>query len=245
MRIKDSEILYVDEDELRTIPVEMTQRGRAPGNLNYMAAYTLPVLNYLRTADKPHLVVGCDRGARLFTTAVVSMWHELFQRQPFPSLDGSVHFAHLAIHEQREGDDALGAARQTFKDMTLDARENLALTDRQSESERLHMLFIDDCMNKGRVRLLANELLDGLDAESHFAVMYGQVRDDEQDMRADVYGNGLAFKKMGTNGLSVPAEIGVDYKDGDFILVESDAALENYERLDRSVRKVSRIVRKK
>jgi hypothetical protein len=233
--------LYVVPEELRDIPCEVGLSPDAPENLNYMAAYTIPVINYL-DSHEPHIVIGCDRGGRLFSVAVQSMWYELRPDQSFPSVDGKVHFERISGSDAALNIEYRERLQQQLNNILVSGREHLSMHENISaERERLRVLFIDNCMINGRVKTLATELLAGHEADPYFAIMYGLPIGP---VTADVYGNTEGFPRLDTAGLDKPEQLGFEYtENGVLVPKPTESSENNLRRLHDSVKKVAAIVK--
>lgn len=223
---------YVDRDELAVLEPESPMRYDSPQNMNYMAAYAIPVVNYLRD-EQPHIVIGCDRGGRLFSLAIKAMWGELMGNHPFPTLDSSINFARISAKE--------GSKSEAHKERMRRRVHDIVTANRGEYNEQLRVLFVDDFIGKGRVKALATELVADLDVTPSFAVMW---RSKAELTSADVYGNEGNLPKMGESGLDRPIDLGFDYTEtGELIEIPGPIATHNLERLGRAVTLVAGIVR--
>lgn len=236
------ELFCVGQDDLARLTVDQPLHHCSPQNLNYMAAYAVPVVNYLNERQ-PHVAIGCDRGGRLFSRAIYSMWYELMDGQPFPTLDHRIHFAYLSHKQAQKSESNKEKMRQRVYDIIDSSKVSGEKIGRiLSPREKLRILFIDDFMNEGRIRALNDELLIGIDAVSDYAVMW---RGKNESAAAEIYGTeGGPRTKMGRTGLDHPYEIGVDYEDIDEpVLITTDASVDNFRRLHSAVKRVAGIVK--
>jgi len=161
----------------------------------------LPILDFMEQV-KPHIVIGCDRGGRLFGLAIHAAWQQTRPGQPFPTLDGKLHFARVSKSEDKavlqEKIDAIMAMSKQFGKQ----RGNEV-----ADGEQLRVLFIDDWVIGGGTAQLAKELMHKYDAETYFGVMCGPG--------ADVTGDHT--QRTGVSWHDKPEEIGVNYLSGMFI----------------------------
>lgn len=139
-----------------------------PEDLPEMA---LPVLEFIEDVQ-PHIVIGCDRGGRLFGLAMHAAWQQTRDGQPFPTLDGKLHFARVSKSEdadvlQEEVDEIVETTKQFGK-----FRGN-----ELADGEQLRVLFVDDWVIGGGTMRLAQRLMKKHNAQTYFAVMCGEGAD--------------------------------------------------------------------
>lgn len=171
----------------------MSQNPRRPKDVLHiedLPRLAVPIVDFIEE-EKPDIIIGCDRGARLFALAVHSMWREL-HTEKFPTLDGKLHFARvsnsLSKYQQRH---ELARVIPTERPVS-------------KNKDPLHILFIDE-----NVRL-ANTLMDARKATSavHTSphrVSFGAI--------FGVYGDVLATDQEYTRPYSdSPNQIGIDYE---------------------------------
>lgn len=157
--------------------------------------FALPILEFMETVQ-PHIVVGCDRGGRLFGLAIHAAWRETRQGKPFPTLDGKLHFARISKSEEQ-------TVLQEKIDEIVEASKLLG-SQRGVEipsGERLRVLFIDDWVIGGGTKLLAQNLMKQHDAETFFAVMSGGGADASGGINLNTH----------VSWHDKPEEIGVNY----------------------------------
>ncbi|OGM60261.1 hypothetical protein A2892_04800 [Candidatus Woesebacteria bacterium RIFCSPLOWO2_01_FULL_39_10b] len=170
----------------------------------------VPVVGFI-DRTQPDVVVGCDRGARIYALAVHSMWGKV-QEQRFPTLDGKMHFARLST--------SLGL------DVTSEALARImeastAEVNRQGKrinGKRPRIMFIDDLIASGATREQIMKSLREIGvlpkADISFAVMCGSG--------ADVTGSG---RRVSIPWHDNPDVIGVNYtRDGQPIPVRTEEA---------------------
>lgn len=191
---------------LGTLPASLLSGGNAlqpfgsyldlgstkPEDLPEMA---LPILEFMDDVQ-PHIVIGCDRGGRLFSLAMHAAWRHTRDGQPFPTLDGKLHFARIS---KSEDPDVL----QEKIDEIVEASKRLGEQrgNELAEDEQLRVLFVDDWVIGGGTMRLAQRLMKKYDAQTYFAVMCGGNADatGKRDLHTHVSWHDR------------PEEIGVNY----------------------------------
>lgn len=157
---------------------------------------TLPVLEFIEQIQ-PHIVIGCDRGGRLFSLALHAAWRHTRGATPFPTIDGKIHFARISKSEDEE---VLQESVDRIVEQCLvfgKQRGNVV-----KEGEQLRVLYVDDWVVGGGTKRLAKRLMKKHQAQTYFAVMSGND--------ADVSGD--ASRSSGSvSWHDSPAEIGVNY----------------------------------
>lgn len=131
----------------------------------------LPVLEFMEDVQ-PHIVIGCDRGGRLFGLAMHAAWRNTRDGRPFPTLDGKLHFARVSKSEdsdvlQQKIDEIVEASKRFGKQRSNEV----------AEDEQLRVLFVDDWVIGGGTMRLAQLLMKKHDAQTYFAVMCGEGAD--------------------------------------------------------------------
>lgn len=161
-----------------------------------LAKMSLPVVAFVDQV-KPDVVIGCDRGGRLFSLATHSMWRSLHSKgQRFPTIDEKLRFAHLS---RRFGP-------EVFADLVEDILRRTAAEQRHRQNgDKLRFLFIDDHVSTGATRRFAKESLEILGlgpdkAEMFFAISWGT--------KADVSGGKTQIEEPWQNK---PKMIGIEY----------------------------------
>jgi hypothetical protein len=161
-----------------------------------LAKMSLPVVGFIDQI-KPDVVIGCDRGGRLFSLATHNMWRNLHgKNERFPTIDEKLRFAHLS---RRFGP-------EVFADLVEDILERTAAEQKHGQNnDKLRFLFIDDHVSTGATRRFAKESLTILGlgpekAEMFFAISWGT--------KADVSGGKTQIKEPWQNK---PKMIGVEY----------------------------------
>jgi hypothetical protein len=155
----------------------------------------LPILEFIDEVQ-PHIVIGCDRGGRLFSLAMHAAWRETRAGQPFPTLDGKLHFARISKSEdpdvlQEKIDQIVGASK-----LFGEQRGNVV-----DEDEQLRVLFVDDWVIGGGTKRLTERLMKKYGAQTYFAVLCGDG--------ADVAGRSKLKTRVSWHDR--PEEIGVNY----------------------------------
>lgn len=163
-----------------------------PEDLPEMA---MPVLEFMEGVQ-PHVVIGCDRGGRLFGLAMHAAWRQTRESQPFPTLDGKLHFARVS---KSEDPDVL----QQKIDQIIEASKQFGAQrgNEVSEGEQLRVLFVDDWIIGGGTMRLAQRMMKKHGAQTFFAVMCGEG--------ADVTGQPNLHTSVSWHDR--PEEIGVNY----------------------------------
>ena len=126
---------FLDENLIKSDPKDELFIPLQPEDLPEMA---LPVLEFMEGIE-PHIVIGCDRGGRLFGLAMHAAWGQTREGKAFPTLDGKLHFARVSKLEDpdvlQEKIDQIVAISEQFGKQ----RGN-----EHAEGEQLKVLFIDD-----------------------------------------------------------------------------------------------------
>jgi len=139
-----------------------------PEDLPEMA---LPVMEFMEEVE-PHIVIGCDRGGRLFGLAIHAAWGQTREGRPFPTLDGKLHFARVSKSEDpdvlQEKIDQIVAISEKFGKQS---------GNKLAVGEQLRVLFIDDWVIGGGTMRLAQRLMEKHNAQTYFAVMCGEGAD--------------------------------------------------------------------
>lgn len=142
-----------------------------------LAEMTVPVVGFIGKRQ-PDIVVGCDRGARLYGVAVHSMWNDmeqLGQQQHFPTLDRQLHFARLST--SLGVDVTSGALAHIIEASQQEAQRQ----GRQQNADKLGIMFIDDWISSGATRRQIMESIKRIgmqrDVNVSFAVMCGSGGD--------------------------------------------------------------------
>lgn len=168
---------------------------------------SLAVLDFVEEVQ-PHIVIGCDRGGRLFSLAMYKTWSETRGDQPFPTLDGKIHFARISKAEDE-------AVLQDRIDQIVSQAEAMGIHKgvTRAPDEQLRVLFVDDWVVGGGTMLLSQRLMERHGAKTYFAVMSGDG--------ADVTGS----PKKNTTVVwhDRPEHIGVNYLDA--VKVNTDGSV--------------------
>ena len=163
-----------------------------PEDLPEMA---LPILEFIEDVQ-PHIVIGCDRGGRLFGVAMHAAWQHTREGQPFPTLDGKLHFARVSKSE-----DADVLQEKIDEIVEVSKRIGKQRGNELAKDEQLRVLFVDDWVIGGGTMRLAQRLMRKHKAQTYFAVMCGEGADvtGKQDLHTSVSWHDR------------PEEIGVNY----------------------------------
>ncbi len=195
----------------------------------------LPILEFLEDVQ-PHIVIGCDRGGRLFGLAMHAAWRRTRDGQPFPTLDGKLYFARVSMSEDRD-------ILQGKIDGIVEASKQLGKQrgNEVADGEKLRVLFVDDWVIGGSTLRLAHRLMEKHNSQTYFAVMCGEGADatGKRDLQTHV------------NWHDKPEEIGVNYlstlelnPDGtvtqnqEVIAVRTAEAVRNRQRIQEAARKL-------
>lgn len=135
-----------------------------------LAQMSLPVVGFIRKL-KPDIIVGCDRGARLYSLAVHSMWRARYADEKLPTLSSQLHFARLSTSLPVE---VTAIALRRIIEQSYNRAKQLG---KRLNGENLRMMFIDDWIISGATR---EQILQSLDAlgigslvQTSFALMCG------------------------------------------------------------------------
>lgn len=191
---RGGEVLWHDESQTLIIPPPDDSGELTPADLAQMA---VPVAAYI-TQTQPDIVVGCDRGGRLYSLAVYSFWNERHPKKRFPTFDGKMHFARLSTAVNNDAID------RSVRRIVKQSRKQAKITEKSVNGEQPRILFIDDWINSGATREHIIDSLDRLGLKDrvtvNFAVMCGG--------NADVSGG----KKGNPSWHDDPNVIGIDYE---------------------------------
>lgn len=158
-----------------------------------------PIVGFI-DENRPDIVVGCDRGARLFSLAVHTMWHELHPDERFPTFDGSIHFTKASSNYsgRLHLKNYLAALFETFDKKT------------KSEVPEPHVLFLDDWIDKGRLKRTLQKGVEKTRPNS--TVSFGTMIGVKGDVIGESVPNKLYEKPLHDDS----EQIGVYYRlDGD------------------------------
>ncbi len=148
--------------------------GNASGkqiNAEDLPTMALPVVEFMKEVQ-PHIVVGCDRGGRMYSLAVHGAWRQVTEGEPFPTLDGKIHFARISTTENE------AALQGQFDRLVAAAKAQARMSGQElPDDEQLRVLFIDDWVCGGDTRRLTQRLASSHGARSYFAVMRGDGAD--------------------------------------------------------------------
>lgn len=189
--------------------------GLSPRDLNLLAYYSLPVVNYL-AEEQPDIIIGCDRGARLFALAVKSMWTELTD-SPIPTIDRKVHFAKISAGEVADYAPLYETLTSRIGAIITSAvRDGERAGHELSDGVRPKLLFIDDWTHGGGTYDLTQRVAAENDVQADFAVIEDRL---PYERNARVIAGSRMYEK-GYDGskwldrdmfLSLPFLVGIDY----------------------------------
>lgn len=208
----------------------------APTKPEDLPILALPVLDFIEDTQ-PHVVIGCDRGARLFSLAVHAAWHQTRPGKPFPTLDGKLHFARVSKSEDFD------TLQQRIDQIIIMSQHHGQQKGHEiGDDEQLRVLFIDDLTTTGKTKKLSERLMAKHKAQTHFAVMCGPGADATGSLTQNRY---VSWRDN-------PREIGVDYvtdyeygSDGsttevtDVVAVRSLEAVRNRRKIIRAAKQLS------
>lgn len=155
----------------------------------------VPIVEFLEQLQ-PHIVIGCDRGGRLFSVAVKAAWRQLKDGEPFPTVDGKIHFTRVSKSEDPQ------VLQQQIDDIIAGSlKDGEKRGNPKGQNERLRVLFIDDWVVGGGTKRLAMRLMAKHNASTYFAVMCGSGADATGD----------PIRSATVSWRDDPAQIGVNY----------------------------------
>ena len=168
---KGSEVLWHNKSQTLIVPPPAGSGDLTPTDLATMA---VPVAGFIKETQ-PDIVVGCDRGGRLYSLAVYSLWGKRNPKKHFPTLDGKLHFARLSTSVD---DDAIDRSVARIVDQST---KQAKMTGKTVNGEQPRILFIDDWIVSGATREHIFASLERLGikdkVEVNFAVMCGGKAD--------------------------------------------------------------------
>ncbi len=183
---------------------------------------------------QPHIVIGCDRGGRLFGLAVHTTWQETMGGQPFPTLDGKLHFARIS---KSEDEDVLQEKIDDIVARTVEFGRQRGKT--VEEDEQLRVLSIDDWVIGGGTKLLAKRLMTSHGAKAYFAVMCGEGADATGQFDQQTFVTWHDHPdEIGVNYLSTVAEDadGNVIQQQEVVAVRGDKAVKNRRKIHEAAR---------
>ncbi len=224
-RRRSTEVLLTSDGGTMVVPPPTPGR---PVTMAELAAMTLPVVDYIG-AQNPDIVIGCDRGARIYSFAVYSMWQRR-QRERFPTLNGDINYARLST--SLAPDVVTTVLHQVIKNALQEGeRQNHPATNPPK------IMFIDDWISSGATRrhilgaIKEMGILDKVDIR--FVVMCGEG--------ADATG---ATKRVHIPWHDDPNVIGVNYDaNGCGVAVRTEESRNIRYEVRQEVRKVARKLR--
>ncbi len=154
------------------VPPQTTLDGdMTAGDLARMA---VPVAEFI-TDTQPDIIIGCDRGGRLYTTAVHSYWNKINPGTRIPTLDSKVHFARLS---KTVGPEMIN---DLIKDIYVKSVLQADITGKQINGDKVKILFIEDWIGSGETRDMIMDSfrqrrIDHM-TDVNFAVMCGDGAD--------------------------------------------------------------------
>jgi len=169
---RGAEVLWHTESQTLVVSPPGGKTGdMTPADLAEMA---VPVAGFIKRTQ-PDLVVGCDRGGRLYSLAVYSFWSERNPKRRFPTFDGKLHFARLSTSV-----DDVAIDRSLTRIVNQSTRQ-AKITGKDVNGNLPRILFIDDWIVSGATR---EHILDSLErlglkgkVDVNFAVMCGGKAD--------------------------------------------------------------------
>lgn len=131
----------------------------------------LPILEFIEDTQ-PHLVIGCDRGGRLFSLAIHAAWQRTRDGQSFPTIDGKIHFARVSKSEDE------GVLQEKVDQIVASVKKEASQRGIElPDDEQLRVMFVDDWIIGGGTMRLAQRLVKKHGAKAYFAVMCGNGAD--------------------------------------------------------------------
>ncbi len=200
--------------------------GRA--SVDDLAAMALPVAAFIDRLQ-PDIVVGCDRGGRLYSLAVFGTWNQRFEER-FPTRSHSVNFARLSTAVD---DRSIQMSLKSIVDRNTTRQQSRKGGRKRVLTPNPRFLFIDDWIVSGATRrhIISNLTQLGLYAgdNAYFAVMCGTG--------ADATGNS---RSLSVSWHDDPEQIGIDYGySATAEPVRSQSALKLRRKLFRAIRRLS------
>lgn len=197
----------------------------------------LPILEFIEDTQ-PHIIIGCDRGGRLFSLAIHAAWQHTRDGQLFPTIDGKIHFARIS---QSENTDVL---QDKVDEIVVSAKQMAAQRGNAIDDEQLRVMFVDDWVIGGGTMRLAQRLVNKYGAKTYFAVMCGEG--------ANVSGQPNLHTTVSWHDR--PEEIGVNYlsslfekADGsvtqrqEVVAVRGEEAIRNRRRIQTAAKALSKV----
>ena len=164
------EVMWSAEQSTLVVPPPVSGR---PVTMGELAQMTLPVVDFIKQQE-PDIVIGCDRGARIYSFAVYSMWSKRNGAR-FPTLDGCLDYARLSKSLPQK---ALERALAEILKANFDEGRR---QDRNYRGDRPKLMFIDDWISSGATREHILKALKALGLKEKvqviFVVMCGEGAD--------------------------------------------------------------------
>jgi hypothetical protein len=185
-----------------------------------------PIVEYLHE-NPVDAAIAADRGGRLLALAIHFSWPHRYPGEPFPTVDGSIHFVRNSLSAHRRLDQAL--------DTTL----TVALEASKKPTEQQSVLFIDDWVGSGSTfsRFAKSAIGLGLKLDNlHAATLNGanlnMLECDCESCKSNrsnkkylisrhIVGDVLS---LGSNWNDNPEVIGIGYTEGIFPFSRSNQA---------------------
>lgn len=217
---RDIEVLWHAESSTLIVPPPTTSTI----TIKDLPIMAVPVVGFIKNTQ-PDVVIGCDRGARIYALAVHSMWSKA-QEQRFPTLDGKMHFARLSTSL------GLDVTSEALEGILENSTAEANRRGKRINGKRPRIMFIDDLIASGATREQIMRSLQCVGvlpkADVSFAVMCGSG--------ADVTGSG---RRVSIPWHDNPDVIGVNYtRDGQPVAVRAEEARKVRRQLHRATREL-------
>ena len=182
--------------EHRTLVVAPPQ-GTTTARIEDLPKMAIPVVTFMKRV-KPDIVVGCDRGGRMYSLAVRGMQRRT-KKSYDQDKDGSMHFARLS--KSLDPKVIRASIQEIVESSLLEARKQ----GKRVDEGKLKFMFIDDWVTSGTTRDMIIRALKDIGLSTfgfYFVVMCGHG--------ADATGSTRSFYPKWQNDTKL---IGVYYND--------------------------------
>lgn len=199
-------------------------------DIEQLPSLAIPVVNLIDN-ERPDIVIGCDRGARLFSLAVKAMWRELHDT-PLPTVDNTMRFMRISSNYigRRMLKNDLGEIIQSS-------------TQSEVSAQALKILFIDDWTQTGAAYDAIQSVTQTMspDISTFLGTMIGT--------ESDAAGEPVPYSPMDFSIVfkDDPEQLGIDYTfttEKQLALpVRSKVAIDNRKRLYAAARELGTAIR--
>lgn len=218
-------------------PISYVELGTiTPEDLPNLA---LPILEFIEDTQ-PHIIIGCDRGGRLFSIAIHAAWQNTRDGQPFPTVDGKIHFARVSKSEDE------GVLQEKVDHIVANAKKQASQKGIElPDDEQLRVMFVDDWVIGSGTMRLAQRLVKKHGAKTYFAVMCGNKADatGQPDLHTNVSWHDRP-EEIGVNYLSSLYELtdGTVNQRQEVIAVRGEEAIRNRKRIQSAAKSLQKVV---